>query len=167
MECDSARTAISAATDDGGELPAATLQHVAGCDDCRDWQERAHRLRRQMLRAAASPTPEVEVAQLPARFRLHRWLRFVLAWAGVLLVVWNVVNMFAPGSGSAIHLERHQAAFGVALGLAFLYVAWRPDRAYGMVPFAVTFTLALSVSAVIDLANGGAEELTGYFTVNN
>lgn len=156
MECDAARDAISAAIDDGGELSAVTLQHIAGCDECRDWQEQAHRLRRQTLRVAASPIPDLEVGQLPARFRLYRWLRFVLAWAGVLLVVWNVVDMFAPGSGSAIHLERHQAAFGVALGLAFLYVAWRPDRAYGMVPFAATFTLALSVSAVIDLVNGAS-----------
>ena len=67
--------------------------------------------------------------------------------------------MFAPGSGSAIHLERHQAAFGVALGLAFLFVAWRPDRAYGMVPFAATFTFALSVSAIIDLFNGASTPL--------
>lgn len=156
MECDAARDAISVAIDDGSELSAATLQHIAGCDECDDWQEQAHRLRRQMLRAATSPTRDLEVEQLPARFRLHRWLRFVLAWAGVLLVVWNVVDMFAPGSGSAIHPERHQAAFGVALGLAFLYVARRPDRAYGMVPFAATFTLALSVSAVIDLANGAS-----------
>lgn len=156
MECDAARDAISVAIDDGGEPSAAALRHIAGCDECGDWQEQAYRLRRQMLRAAPSPTSEVEVAKLPHRFRLHRWLRFVLGWAGLLLVLWNVVDMFAPGSGSAIHLERHQAAFGVALGLAFLYVAWRPDRAYGMVPFAATFTLALSVSAVIDLANGAS-----------
>ncbi len=93
---------------------------------------------------------------MPDRFRLHRWLRFALAWAGVLLIAWNLVDMFAPGSGTAIHLERHQAAFGVALGLAFLFVAWRPDRAYGMVPFAATFTLALSISAIIDLVNGAS-----------
>ncbi len=156
MECDVARESISATIDHGGELSAATLQHVAGCRECREWQEQAHRLRRQTIRVAASPTSGLQVAQLPARFRLHRWLRWVLAWAGALLIIWNVVDMFAPGSGSAIHLERHQAAFGVALGLAFLYVAWRPDRAYGMVPFAATFTFALSVSAAIDLVNGAS-----------
>jgi len=77
----------------------------------------------------------------------------------VVLIAWNVVDMFAAGSGSAIHLERHQAAFDVALGLALLFVAWRPDRAYGMVPFAATFTFALSLAAVIDLANGASTML--------
>ncbi len=101
------------------------------------------------------PSP-VPVHQLPHRFTFHRWVRFGLAWAAGLLIAFNVVDMFAAGSGSAIHLERHQAAFGVALGLAFLFVAWRPDRAYGMVPFAAAFTFALSISAIIDLANGAS-----------
>ncbi len=94
------------------------------------------------------------MSALPHRFAMHRWIRVALGWAGLLLVVWNVVDMFSAGSGAAIHLERHRAAFAVALGLAFLFVAWRPDRAYGMVPFAATFTFALSVSAVIDVVNG-------------
>ena len=96
---------------------------------------------------------------LPERFAAHRWVRFALAWAAVLLIVWNVVDMFAAGSGSAIHLERHQAAFDVALGFSFLFVAWRPDRAYGMVPFAATFTFALSAAAIIDLINGASTPL--------
>lgn len=124
------------------------------------WQDRAHQLRRSTIRSAEEDLPTaVEVTRLPDRFRLYWWLRFALAWAGVLLIVWNVVDMFAPGSGSAIHLERHQAAFGVALGLVFVLVAWRPDRAYGMVPFAAAFTFALSVSAIIDLANGASTVL--------
>lgn len=85
---------------------------------------------------------------------LHRWLRLALAWIGILLVGWNAVTMVAAGSGVAVHLERHQAAFSVALGIAFLFVAWRPDRAYGMVPFAATFTAALSLAAIIDLIHG-------------
>ncbi len=34
-------------------------------------------------------------------------------------------------------LARHLGAFGVALSIGLLYVAWRPHRAYGMLPFAV------------------------------
>lgn len=129
--------------------------HVAACPACRQWREGAHQLRRATLHSVAeSETDQIGVPRLPRRFALHRWIRFALAWAGVLLIVWNIVEMFSTGSGSAVHLDRHQAAFDVALGLAFLFVAWRPDRAYGMVPFAVTFTLALSVSAVIDVING-------------
>ena len=157
VECDSARAGISVVIDEG-TMPSPELQqHLDGCADCRAWQDRAHRLRRSTLRSVSDNAhTAIELSRLPDRFRLHRWLRFALAWTGVLLIGWNLVDMFAPGSGTAIHLERHQAAFSVALGFAFLFVAWRPDRAYGMVPFAATFTLALSISALIDLANGAS-----------
>jgi predicted anti-sigma-YlaC factor YlaD len=101
----------------------------------------------------------IDVSRVPKRFVTHRWVRFALAWAAVLLIAWNLVAMFAAGTGSAIHLERHRAAFDVALGLALLFVARRPDRAYGMVPFAATFSFALGISAIIDLISGASTPL--------
>lgn len=138
-------------------MPAAVEQHVESCPACTQWQEGAHQLRRVTLRSVSALTiADVSVSEVPQRFMLNRWVRLALGWAAVLLIVWNAVDMFSIGSGPAIHLERHQAAFDVALGSAFLFVAWRPDRAYGMVPFAATFTFALSISALIDLANGAS-----------
>ncbi|MDJ0954903.1 MAG: hypothetical protein QNJ81_14595 [Acidimicrobiia bacterium] len=157
MDCETAREAISEAIDRGEPVAAEAEAHVAECAACGRWQEAAHQLRRATLRPVADEeSPRVAVSRLPERFALHRWVRIALAWAALWLIAWNVVDMFATGSGSAIHLERHQAAFDVALGLAFLFVAWRPDRAYGMVPFAAAFTFALSVAAVIDLVNGAS-----------
>ena len=156
MDCLVAQEELSASIDSGKQVVAEVEDHLASCDACAQWQERAHQLRRATLRSATDVDPSVVVSNVPHRFALYRWVRFGLAWAGALLIAWNLVDMFAEGSGSAIHLERHQAAFGVALGLAFLFVAWRPDRAYGMVPFAATFTLALSASAIIDLINGAS-----------
>lgn len=157
MECDAARLEISEAIDDGRPVSAEVEAHLDGCAQCRRWQEAAHQLRRATLRPVGEDAAaDVRVSRLPERFALHRWIRFALIWAAVLLIAWNIVDMFSAGSGSAIHLERHQAAFDVALGLAFLIVAWRPDRAYGMVPFAATFTFALSISAIIDLLNGAS-----------
>ncbi len=156
VDCEQARDAISEAIDRGEPISAEVEAHVDGCAACRRWQEAAHQLRRATLRPVAEESPLVSLSRLPERFALHRWVRIALAWAALWLIAWNVVDMFAAGSGSAIHLERHQAAFDVALGLAFLFVAWRPDRAYGMVPFAAAFTFALSVSAIIDLVNGAS-----------
>ena len=157
MDCDAARQSVSDAIDRGIPLEDDVADHVAHCPACGRWQEAAHRLRRATMRpVAATETNPIEVSRLPERFVLHRWLRFALVWVAIILIVGNVVTMFAVGEGSAIHLERHQAAFDVALGLAFLFVAWRPDRAYGMVPFAVAFMVALSVSAIIDLVNGAS-----------
>lgn len=160
MECEVARLAISAAIDGNRPVAPDVELHLEECAACRRWQDAAHRLRRATLRPVAEDeVVSVDVSRLPERFAAHRWVRFALAWAAVLLIVWNIVDMFATGSGSAIHLERHQAAFDVALGLAFLFVVWRPDRAYGMVPFAATFTLALTAAAVIDLSNGASTPL--------
>ena len=147
---------ISEAIDAGRSVSPEVEHHLATCAACRRWQEAAHQLRRATLRPVVEADGANVAVTLPERFAFHRWVRFALAWAAIWLIVWNIVDMFAAGSGSAIHLERHQAAFDVALGLAFLFVAWRPDRAYGMVPFAATFTFALSVSAAIDLANGAS-----------
>lgn len=152
-----ARLAISEAIDGDKVISQSVTEHLNRCPACRSWQEAAHRLRRATMHPVlAGEHPPVAVSRLPERFVLHRWIRFALGWAAVLLIGGNIVAMFSAGSGSAIHLERHQAAFDVALGMAFLFVAWRPDRAYGMVPFAVTFFLALSVSAAIDLVNGAS-----------
>lgn len=160
MECESARLAISEAIDEGHAVAPSVEAHVENCSGCLRWRDAAHQLRRATLRPVAEPEQgKVSVSRVPERFAANRWIRFALAWAGVLLIVWNFVPMFAPGTGSAIHLERHRAAFDVALGTAFLFVAWRPDRAYGMVPFAATFTFALSISAVIDLLNGASTPL--------
>lgn len=157
LDCDAARLDISAAIDDGRPVAPEVAAHLEGCAACRRWQEASHQLRRATLRPVnEGGSLELDVPGLPERFALHRWIRFALVWAAVLLIVWNIVDMFVAGSGPAIHLERHQAAFDVALGMAFLFVAWRPDRAYGMVPFAATFTFALSISALIDLLNGAS-----------
>jgi predicted anti-sigma-YlaC factor YlaD len=157
MDCEAAREEISEAIDSGKAVAIPVEEHLEGCAACGRWQEAAHQLRRASLRTVAKDENlAVRISRLPERFTLHRWQRFALAWAAVLLIATNIVGMFEQGSGTAIHLERHQAAFDVALGLAFLFVAWRPDRAYGMVPFAATFTFALSISAIIDLVNGAS-----------
>lgn len=160
MECESARLAISEAIDDGHPVSSSVDTHIEDCAGCQRWQQAAHQLRRATLRPVMDTNHSaVDVSRVPQRFVINRWVRFALAWAAVLLIAWNIVAMFAAGTGSAIHLERHQAAFDVALGIAFLFVVWRPDRAYGMVPFAATFTIALSISAIIDLINGASTPL--------
>ena len=42
----------------------------------------------------------------------------------------------------------------VALAIGFLYCAWRPERAYGMVPVAAAMAATLVATAVLDAARG-------------
>lgn len=147
MDCDDARVLISADLD--GQLTdrAELLTHLADCAACRAWRDHAAVLPHR--------APSVSPAIVPRGFLAYRWIRIALAWAGILLIAWNAGGVVTGGSDESIqHLWRHQHAFGVALGLAFLVVAWRPDRAYGLVPVAAIFTVALGGAAAIDLANG-------------
>ena len=145
--------ALSASIDGDAALSGAAAAHLETCPKCGVWEERAHVLARAALRPAevAAPAP----ASLPRGFSRSRWLRIVLAWGGLLLIVWNVSAIVAPGGDpSAVHLARHQAAFSAALGLTYLVVAWRPDRAYGLVPFAAIFTVTLAGTGVVDIVRG-------------
>jgi predicted anti-sigma-YlaC factor YlaD len=148
MDCNEARVLISADLDGQLDDPIALRAHLGECEACRDWRARAELLPRRRAVPEASPT------SLPHGFLTYRWVRFTLGWAGLLLVAWNLPGVFETVDESFQHVWRHQHAFGIALGLTFLFVAWRPDRAYGLVPVAATFTLALAGAAIVDLVNG-------------
>ncbi len=164
MECLLARELASADLD--GQLSASEAAGLAGhleqCGGCRDWQTRLiDATRRSAVRPAGaeaivrpSPLPDPKLA------RRNRVMRVTLGWAGVLLVAWHVPDMLSAGSEIAVHLARHQAAFAVALGLAFVFVAVRPERSFGMIPFVATFVAALGVTALVDLVNGSSSLIT-------
>ena len=150
MDCDEARELISADLDGQLDDEEAMRAHLAACAECRAWREQAATLPHRI-----PSSPVAGPSAVPRGFLAYRWIRIALAWAGILLIAWNVGGMATGGSDESIqHLWRHQHAFGVALGLTFLVVAWRPDRAYGLVPVAAIFTVALGGAAVIDLVNG-------------
>lgn len=156
MDCTRAQELISASLDGVGVDRVALDRHMNGCPSCTAWRERAHQLRRAGLSTVADDawrgSPSLP---LPPGFRRNWWLRTGLTSTGILLVVSNAVGVLDPArTDSALHLSRHQSSFGVALGLAFLFVAWRADRAYGMVPFAATFSIAIGATAAVDLVRG-------------
>ena len=157
MECDAARELISAQID-GDAAPSAELDaHLESCTACSAWRESVHSMARRLIRPAGTVTPGRTYTPTPPRgFSRYRIIRFVLAWTGLLLIVWNIPDLFAGGvEVELIHLSRHQSAFSMALGATFLFVAWRPDRAYGMVPVAAVFTITLA-GATVDLLNGAS-----------
>ena len=40
------------------------------------------------------------------------------------------------------------------MALGFLYTAWRPERAYGVLPIAAALALTMAVTAIFDAARG-------------
>jgi predicted anti-sigma-YlaC factor YlaD len=151
MECDEARILASTAVDqqlDAGERGALDA-HMAGCEECTTWSGRLSDLVRRDILAAVGDPPGGTFS--PIHARRNRGLRIALGWAGVLLIVWHLPEVITAGSELAVHLSRHQAGFAVALGVAFVMVAIRPDRAYGVLPFVVAFSVVLTAVATIDL----------------
>lgn len=83
-----------------------------------------------------------------------------LAWVAVVLFAQNVMPLvFGETEGAETHLARHLGAFGVALAIGFAYVAWRPHRAFGMLPFVGALVVSMMASTAFDLADGGRSAL--------
>ncbi len=157
MDCITARELVSAQIDgDAGESDELDA-HLDTCAECTAWKEEAHGMVRRMMRPATGAGPRRGFAPTaPKGFTGYRVIRLTLTWIGVLLIGWNIPDLFAGGVDvTLIHLTRHQSSFSMALGATFLFVAWRPDRAYGMVPVAAVFAIALA-GATIDLVFGAS-----------
>lgn len=161
MRCDDARMLVSAEVD--GELAASEhdrlAEHLSMCAACDDWAARARRLRRATLIRPITDENDLTATVL-ARASVPRvgWrsaLRLVLAYLGVVLLLLNVpLLVTGDEAGASEHVSRHLGASGVAIGIGFLYAAWRPERAIGLVPLAAALAVGLTVSATVDMTNG-------------
>lgn len=157
MECQDARVLASTELDDQlsvGEHEALEA-HLATCDSCSAWTARLTDVGRRSDMSVVEESKS-SLSTSVRHARRNRGIRFALGWAGMLLIVWHLPDVVTAGSEAAVHLGRHQAGFAVALGVGFVVVALRPDRAYGMLPFVVAFAVVLTAVALIDLVSGAS-----------
>jgi hypothetical protein len=90
------------------------------------------------------------------------WKRTLLAAAGVTLLVLSIPGVLFGSTvlgadlGSTDHSGRHLGAFGAALAFGFLYTAWRPERAIGLVPLTSALGALILMTGIIDTARGSA-----------
>ena len=160
--CATARELLSAridgeATGDERRLLTVHLDHCAGC--------RAHAgalddLTRQLRVRPVEDMPDL-VATVTARVRPARlgrggWLRPALAWVALVMFVQSVPALVLGDlGGTDTHHARHLGAFGVALAIGFAYAAWRPHRAFGMLPFTAALVGTMLVALVADVVGSG------------
>jgi predicted anti-sigma-YlaC factor YlaD len=118
------------------------------------------------LRAAAAPdeTPDLVGRVLdrarPPRLGRGGWLRPALVWVAIVLAVQSAPGVvFGEVDGASTHVARHLGAFALALAVGLLYVAWRPHRAFGLLPFAAALVVALGVGALLDILADGRSAL--------
>jgi predicted anti-sigma-YlaC factor YlaD len=168
MNCDSARAELSAALD--GEVSPASAdrlaEHLAGCADCRNWQDAAHLLTRLVRLTPARPGPDLTPRILDAVLadraarrrpdRNRRLARVGLAAAALAQFVIILPALFLGDAGAGVppHASRELGAFNLALAVGFAAAALRPARARGMLPLVGAATGALVVLSIVDTAYG-------------
>ena len=165
MECESYRHAISARLD--GEttgVDAAVLAgHLAGCSACRNWEADIISLTRSVRVASADPIPDLTPSILAAIGRERvpsrldpaplRWGLVAVAAAQVIMAI---STMFIGTGGITGHLSREVGSFDLAMAVGFLFAAWRPARAYGMLPIVGALVACLAVTTAVDITEGRA-----------
>ena len=162
LTCEDTREIFSARLDGEASTAEGVVAdaHIATCAACQAYTLRLERLERSIRVRPAEPVPDL-VASVVARARpahLGRggWLRPALAWVAIVMFVQSVPALvLGETSGADTHLARHLGAFGTALAIGFAYAAWKPHRAFGMLPFTAALVATTIVSAIADTASGG------------
>jgi len=91
------------------------------------------------------------------RYPLYRLAIIVVGLAVVAVVqILLAVPALVLGNdaGLPVHTARHLGSFAVALGVGFLVVAWKPNRAPGLFPLAAALVACLVLTSIVDVANG-------------
>jgi predicted anti-sigma-YlaC factor YlaD len=166
MSCPLARELVSAAVDDelAPEEERSLAAHLDGCVECASYAEQLSRLTRS-LRLRPAPTENDLAARVLARSRPPRlgrggWLRPALAWVGIVIAIQSVRPLvFGDIDGAPTHIARHVGASALALAIGLLYAAWRPTRAFGLLPFVGALFAATLLATVLDTASGARSAL--------
>lgn len=163
--CSFARELVSAAADDelSPDEDARLAAHLDGCAECTVYADemagltRSIRLRPVTARAdlAADLTAAILSRSRPPRLGRGGWMRPALAWVGVVIAVQSVGPLvFGDIDGTPTHVARHVGASALALAIGLLYAAWRPVRAFGLLPLVVALFAATVAAALLDTLAG-------------
>jgi predicted anti-sigma-YlaC factor YlaD len=137
----------------------AAERHIDHCSACAAWCDATGALaRRSRIRPAdAVPdlAPDILARVHPTRPGRGDWVRNLLAIVGLTQLVLALPALVLGDESTApVHTARHLGAMTVALAIGFVYCAWRPERAYGMVPVAAAMAATLLVTGVLDVLRG-------------
>ncbi|MEH0970307.1 zf-HC2 domain-containing protein [Micromonospora sp. CPCC 205546] len=175
MGCEQWREVLSAQLD-GEETAAertAVADHLAGCGGCRRWYDQAGTVTRRArlsVAVAGDDLTDAILGALPApaprrrRERAVLTLRAALGLVGALQLVLGLAQIgrgtadahthAAVGGLMSGHLWHESAAWNVAVGAGFLFVAARRTPPTGLVPMLTAFVGTLALLSVNDLLTG-------------
>jgi predicted anti-sigma-YlaC factor YlaD len=175
MGCEQWREVLSAQLD--GEVSAAEQAaadaHLDGCAGCRGWLDQAAAVTRRARLSVLTPGRDLVdevLTAVPAASPVRRGVRgrLVLTLRGVLGLIGGLQLVLAltqvgrgPVGGhehagvlASGHLWHESAAWNVAVGAGFLFVAARRTPPTGLVPMLSAFVGTLVLLSVNDLVTG-------------
>jgi predicted anti-sigma-YlaC factor YlaD len=170
MECDRAREAISARIDgeDPGVPDGALEAHLAGCQACLDWEQRAHVITRRARLGGAFLDRDLTgrvlaaIPPAPARRRMRLALRVALLAAALgQLAVTVPLLIMGHDHDAGAHAAHELGSFDLALAIAFAVGAIRPALSAGLAWTCGIAAAGLAGTAIADLLGGqaiGADE---------
>ena len=167
MGCERWRDKLSAQLD-GEDDPADRArveEHLAGCAGCQEWLDRAAAVNRLTRTGVGAPPPDLSAAILvalpsrrsPHRNRLTAALFTALAGVGAVQLILGLTQVSGSESGDALHaataghLWHESAAWNVAVGAGYLFLALRRSRPTGVVPMLTAFVGMLVLLSINDL----------------
>jgi predicted anti-sigma-YlaC factor YlaD len=172
MACERWRELVSAQLD-GEDDPAdrpRVEEHLAGCAGCRTWLDRAAAVNRLTRTGLVADVPDLSaaiLAALPVAPERRRWrvgpglLYVALAAVGAVQLILGLAQVGGGSSGAHVHtgldatpghLWHESAAWNVAVGAGFLFIALRRNRPTGLVPMLTAFVGMLLLLSVNDLS---------------
>jgi predicted anti-sigma-YlaC factor YlaD len=165
MTCFQIHQAISARLDgeDPGLDESVLYAHLAGCADCRAFAHGAETLHRGMRLSPAPRIPDLTPSILTAIGEEERssadeskialrWILLAIGLAQIAIAIPALI--FGSDAGLPVHAARHIGSFDVAIGVGFLYSAWKPSRIPGLLPLVAALVACLMVSSFLDVASG-------------
>ena len=160
MNCEPARIVLSAHLDHEAEQEEAALAlaHMGECNGCRAWWASIAGANRFLRIRTAESVPDLSGVVLlkahPVSPGRGQWIRYALAFVASSELMLALPGLVAGHGAASVHDARHVGSFGSAIAIGLLYVAWRPARAFGILPIVVALAMTMSVAAVIDIWSG-------------
>ena len=149
-------------------------EHLAECAGCRDWLDRAAAVNRMTRTAPVPDVPDLTAAILAAlpeqspaprrrRLPVAALLYVALAAIGAVQLILGLTQVgggVSAGhahnglSATQGHLWHESAAWNVAVGAGYLFIALRRTRPTGLVPMLTAFVGMLLLISITDLTGG-------------
>jgi predicted anti-sigma-YlaC factor YlaD len=166
VTCDRYRDLLSDALDDRLDAidRVALDAHLVTCAACGAYADDLAGVHRWMRLRPAEDVPDLSDRILARAHPPHRgrndWICYALLAIGLTELTMALPALILGEDGGApIHVARHVGSMSVALAIGLVYAAWRPVRAFGLLPIAGALAACMVVTAVLDMADGRAAAL--------